>query len=68
MDFLTEVDVSSLERIAQMPIYLWGVPVVGVEGLLLMNQHFGGTGPYDTVMLYEPAAVAGMLMPNNSVT
>jgi hypothetical protein len=48
-----------------MPIYLWGVPAAGVEGQLLMNQHFSGTGPYDTVMLYEPAAVAGMLTPKS---
>lgn len=47
--------------------YLWGMPAVAMEGQLLMNKHFGGAGPYDTVMLYEPAAIAGMLTPNTSV-
>jgi hypothetical protein len=47
--------------------YVWGMPAVGLEGQLLMNKHFGATGPYDMLVLYEPAAVAGMLTPNSSV-
>ena len=34
--------------------YLWGLPAVVIEGQLLMQKHFGATGPYDTLCCMAP--------------
>jgi len=47
--------------------YVWALPAVGLEGQLLIQKHFGATGPYDTLLLYGADVVSGMLTPNTSV-
>lgn len=47
--------------------FIWGLPAVGMEGQLLMQKHFGATGPYESLLLYGADVVGGMLTPNTSV-